>query len=205
MSNDVAALPESVTYIPKIVLALRDLDGVAKASAVREAIVASMVAAHEPINETIQSGAPKYQNDIRWARMHLVNAGLLEPMEVSGRGNWQLTSSGWTTSMDHSTVVAIYTKSANKSGKPLSESKQAPSDDGLQKDLPGLNSWEHQLKKILTTMPDKGFERLCAAIMTKNGLHATKVTGQTGDQGIDGEGLLAIDQLQLVSVKVAWQ
>lgn len=184
---------------------LREMDGVAKAGAVREAIVAAMVAAKEPINETIQSGAPKYQNDIRWARMYLVNAGMLERSEVSGRGTWKLTPAGWSTKLDESAVVAIYFKSEGKNGAPPTESKVVPSDDGLQKDLTGLNSWESQLKKLLTKMPDKGFERLCAETMTKNGLHSTKVTGSTGDQGIDGEGFFAIDALKLISVKVAWQ
>ena len=68
-----------------------------------------------------------------------------------------------------------------------------------------MDSWELQLKKILTTLPDKGFERLCAQIMTENGLHATTVTGKPCDKGIDGEGLLAIDHAGLVSIRVAWQ
>jgi restriction system protein len=54
-------------------------------------------------------------------------------------------------------------------------------------------------------MPEKGFERLCAFIMTKNGLLATKVTGQSGDGGVDGEGMLAFDGLSLIKTPVAWQ
>lgn len=47
--------------------------------------------------------------------------------------------------------------------------------------------------------------RLCANIMTRNGLIAATVTGQTGDGGIDGEGMLAIDELSLIKAPVAWQ
>ena len=68
-----------------------------------------------------------------------------------------------------------------------------------------MRSWESELKSILVTMPDKGFERLCAYIMTKNGLEATTVTGKTGDGGVDGEGLLAFDGLALIKIPVAWQ
>jgi restriction system protein len=163
-----------------------------------------MVENHEPFNEQMHaSGVPKYQNDIYWARMYLVNAGLLAPPQAAGHGIWQLTPEGWTTALDADTVAAIYFKTAKKGKKPGEPA--LPTDDELQQELPGTVSWELQLKKILTTMPDKGFERLCAAIMTANGLHATKVTGQSGDKGIDGEGRMAFDKAGFVSIRVAWQ
>jgi len=198
---DLTKFPEAVGYIPRILSALREMDGIAKAAAVKEAIVATMTANGESISEKLlASGAPKYQNDMQWARMYLVNAGMLEPVSVAGRGVWKLTDAGWTTPLDAGTVATIY-----KGQKAAIDDQIAPNDNDLQQDLPGLDSWAHQLQKILKTMPAEGFERLCAAIMTKNGLHATKVTGQTGDKGIDGEGNLSFDGLGLVSIRVAWQ
>ena len=38
-------------------------------------------------------------------------------------------------------------------------------------------------KKILKTMPNKGFQQLSAENLTKNGPYATKVTGPSGRQG----------------------
>lgn len=204
--NDLQKLPDAVGYIPKIITTLREMNGVAKAAAVRNSIVAVMSAIKAPINETLlKTGVPKYQNDIQWARMYLVNAGLLEPVDVAGHGVWKLTKGGWSTPLDGQTVRKIYFQTAKKGKKTSSNDQVAPTDEDLQHDLPGMDSWELQLKKILTTMPDKGFERLCAEIMTKNGLHATKVTGQSGDKGIDGEGFIAIDSAALVSIRVAWQ
>ena len=196
----------SVYYIPRVVSALRDLGGVAKASAVRDAIVATMTENGEPFNETIlNGGAIKYQNDIAWARMHLVNASMLEPVKLAGHGVWKLTRDGWSMPLDAQTAAQIYSKSTGKGRVQSSDAIEAPSDEDMQQDLPGTDSWEHQLKKILRTMPDKGFERLCADIMAANGLYATKVTGKSSDKGIDGEGLLAFDKLSLVSIRVAWQ
>ena len=198
---DLKKMPEAAGYIARIVMALRDMDGIARAAAVKEAIVATMTGNQEPINETpLKTGAPKYQNDMQWARMYLVNAGMLEPVSVAGHGIWKLTEAGWATSLDAEAIKKIY-----KGQGAVSDDQPAPTDDDQQQELPGLDSWESQLRKILKTMPDKGFERLCAAVMTKNGLHATKVTGQTGDKGIDGEGLLSFDGLGLVSIRVAWQ
>ena len=198
--------PESVAYIPRVIAALRSMEGVAKASAVKDAIVTTMTEQKLPINEVmLASGVVKYQNDIQWARMFLVNAGMLEPSDPKSRGIWKLTPQGWQTPLDPAAVLAIYAQSAKKSKKAASDTQTAPSDEGTQQDLPGLKSWESEVKKLLQTMPDKGFERLCAEIMTRNGLHATKVTGQSNDKGIDGEGLLAFDDLELVSIRVAWQ
>ena len=198
--------PGPVEYIPRVVSALRDMDGVAKASAVRDAIVASMTEHGEPFNQTILStGAIKYQNDIAWARMYLVNAGMLEPVSVSGHGIWKLTQAGWAMPLDVQTAMNIYNQPTGKAAIASTDAQDAPSDDALQQDLPGTDSWAHQLKKILRSLPPQGFERLCAAIMTANGLHATKVNGHSGDKGIDGEGLLSFDKAGLVSIRVAWQ
>ena len=206
MNDDPQKIPESVGYIAKIVLALRAMNGVAKAAAVKNFIVETMTANQEPINEaTLKTGVPKYQNDIQWARMYLVNAGLLDPVNISGYGTWKLTKEGWSTPLDWETAKGIYFQTNKKGKKSAPDDQAAPKEEDQQHDLPGMDSWELQLKKILTTMPDKGFERLCAEIMTKNGLHATKVTGQSGDKGIDGEGFLAIDSAALVSIRVAWQ
>lgn len=194
--------PDAVAYIPRILAALRQMDGIAKAAAVKEAVVATMAEQHVRVDETqLQSGQTKYLNDMQWARMYLVNAELLEPVAVAGHGVWKLTDKGWQVRLDAQTALDIYNATAKKTKK-VTDTTPAPDDDG-QPEL--IQSWEAQLKNILTSLPHEGFERLCAQIMTKNGLHATKVTGQSGDGGIDGEGLMALDKSGLVSVRVAWQ
>lgn len=204
--NDLTKLPDSTSYIKPIIEALRSLKGVAKAAAVKQWIADSMAGQNQVIPETIlASGAQKFSNDIQWARMFLVNAEMLEPMAVAGYGNWKLTPKGWETKLDVTSVRLIYKTTAQKSNAPSSDNLDAPPEDARQGELVGTQSWEGVLKKILNTMPDKGFERLCAFIMTKNGLEATKITGQSGDGGIDGEGMLAFDDLSLIKTPVAWQ
>lgn len=201
-----AKLPDAVSYMPRIIAALRDMDGIAKAAAVKDWIVSTMSDNGEAINDMVlDSGVPKFQNDIQWARMYLVNGKLLEPMAIAGRGVWMLTPAGLNAPIDSESMSTVYFLTSKKGRKAASESEVAPNDDDQQQSLPGTESWEYQLKKLLIIMPDKGFERLCAAIMTKNGLHATKVTGQSDDKGIDGEGFLGFDPLGLVSIRVAWQ
>jgi restriction system protein len=199
-------MPESTKYIGPIIEALRSLNGVAKAAAVKQWIADAMTSKGLVIPETIMaSGEQKFSNDIRWARMYLVNAGILEPMATAGYGNWKLTPSGWDISLSPQNIQAIYDTTAQISAAVNSDAQDAPPEDPKQAELAGMSSWETVLKKTLTTMPDKGFERLCAFIMTKNELLATKVTGQSGDCGVDGEGMLAFDKLSLIKTPVAWQ
>lgn len=206
-NTDTQKLPEVVRFIPRILSALREMNGVAKAGAVKAAVVQAISEANETVNDQmLASGVPKYQNDIYWARMYLVNAGLLEPTKTAGHGIWKLTTEGWESPLDMATAAAIYFKTASKGSKNKDEADlPAPSGDDLQQDLEGTVNWQVQLKDILWSLSDKGFEHLCAAIMTANGLDQTKVTGQPNDKGVDGMGLMYLDDAGLLSIRVAWQ
>lgn len=196
---------DAVRYIPLVIEALRSLNGIAKAAAVKDWIAENLTSRKIPIPDTIlPSGAAKFTNDIQWARLYLVNAGLLESKETAGHGYWKLTSSGWDKAITPEAVKAIYEKTASK-GKAFPATPESGGSEDVQGELIGLESWEKTLQKILSTMPDKGFERLCACIMTENDLLATQVTGQQGDGGIDGEGMLPFDELGLIKMPVAWQ
>lgn len=206
-NTEAQALPEVVRFIPRILSTLRDMNGVAKAGAVKAAVVQAIFEAGEAINDQmLASGVPKYQNDIYWARMYLVNAGLLEQAKTAGHGTWKLTNQGWESPLDMATAAAIYYQTASKGSKNKDEANlPAPSGDDLQQDLEGTVNWQVQLKEILWSLSDQGFEHLCAAIMTANGLDQIKVTGKSGDKGIDGMGLMYLDEAGLVSIRVAWQ
>jgi len=206
-NTDAQNLPEVVRFIPRILGTLREMNGVAKAGAVKAAVVQAIFDAGETVNDQmLASGVPKYQNDIYWARMYLVNAGLLEPAKMAGHGTWKLTTLGWESPLDMATAAAIYFQTASKGSKHKDQADlPAPSGDDLQQDLEGTVNWQVQLKDILWSLSDQGFEHLCAAIMTANGLDQIKVTGKSGDKGIDGMGLMYLDDANLISVRVAWQ
>ncbi len=206
MSYSQKKYPESIRYIPMIVEALKSMSGVAKASAVKQWIAESLLASNQKIPETVLAGgALKFANDIQWARMYLVNAKILEPMESAGYGTWKLTPEGWIATIDQEGARKIYEATSPKGKTQNSDVQEAPPEESQQVELDGMGSWESTLKKILTSMPPTGFERLCAFIMTKNGLEATVVTGKSGDGGVDGEGMLAFDDLSLIKTPVAWQ
>lgn len=192
-------------YVPLVVKALRSINGVGQTSAVRELVEGYLAANGSVETTTLTSGESKLGNDIRWARYYLVNSGHIAPTSESGRGIWKLTAKGWSDELLENFGNEVLGKSAGFKKSGLDVFSAAPEEDSASSNNESQNSWSDQLKKLLVTMPDKGFERLCAYLMTKNGLLAAKVTGQTGDGGVDGEGMLAFDALALIKTPVAWQ
>lgn len=140
---DTQKIPEVVRFIPRILSTLREINGVAKAGAVKAAVVQAIFEAGEPVNDQLLSnGVPKYQNDIYWAHMYLVNAGLLEPSKVAGRGVWKLTPEGWQSPLDMATAAAIYFQTASKGNKNKDEADlPAPRNYDLQQYLEGTVNW----------------------------------------------------------------
>ncbi len=189
----------AVAYVPRIVEALRDLGGKAKTSTVRAAIVDAMIAREEFIDETeLSNGEPRYQADMRFARLYLLEAGKLEPMAVSGFGVWQLTPEGWNMPLDSATIASICKK--NPSGPTAQATLEL-----IQDELPEVAQGDLALQKLLLQLSDIGFERLCAAIMTANNAEVHVANGKAGDGGIDGSASFSLDSLSLVSFRVAWQ
>lgn len=185
-----------------VVEALREMGGLGKAASVKGWIADRIVSSGKELpDKVLSSGASKFTNDIQWARMYLVNAGLLEPAKESGHGIWKLTSKGWESALDQQTAEKIYNASAKKAS---SDNQVAPEDDDKQGELPATKSWRTELAQLLIKLPDAGFERLCARIMAESGIDAN-VTGRSGDGGVDGEGFLPVGGFNLVKMKVAWQ
>ena len=109
MSVITATTKAQIEYIPMVVQALRQMDGSSKASAVKEWIADRITASGKDLPDTmLASGASKFANDIQWARMYLVNAGILETVEKAGRGTWKLTPQGWELPLNNNTGQQIY-------------------------------------------------------------------------------------------------
>ena len=59
------------------------------------------------------------------------------------------------------------------------------------------------LLETIKGLPASGFERLCQRLLREAGFDDVKVTGQSGDGGIDGHGVLRVNEL--VSFRVVFQ
>ncbi|MEO6062127.1 MAG: restriction endonuclease, partial [Thermoflexales bacterium] len=65
------------------------------------------------------------------------------------------------------------------------------------------NDYRAEILGILLALPPNGFENLSQRLLRESGFTQVKVTGKSGDGGIDGYGTLQISRL--VSFKVLFQ
>jgi len=185
--------------MPLILEALRTIGGSAKASTVRDWVTVKLADMGVEIpTDTLASGAPKFPNDLQFARLHLVNASLLETKAVSGHGIWKLSGLGWSTVLTPESALAIM-----NAPKPAG-TQQEPIPDP-QTTIPETEDEKSQLYSILKGLHATGFERLCSAIMAQTGVEPDVTQGKSGDGGVDGYGRMAFGPASLVKVTVAWQ
>ena len=57
--------------------------------------------------------------------------------------------------------------------------------------------------EVLLNIPPDGFERLCQRLLRESGFQQVKVTGRSGDGGIDGNGILQVNPF--VSFQILFQ
>jgi restriction system protein len=144
---------------------------------------------------------------LAWGRTALKRAGLLTN---STRGVWALTGEGTAMVADRSvTDEQRRERVREKWSGYLAGLRQArkarPSDDdsGPEPYEPAAErSWKERLLDQLMTMRPDAFERLAQRLLREADFDSVKVTGQSGDGGIDGRGVY---RLGLVSFPVFFQ
>ncbi|HRI18645.1 MAG TPA: Mrr restriction system protein, partial [Burkholderiaceae bacterium] len=146
-------------------------------------------------------------NQVHWARQYLVWEGLIDSTR---RGVWTLTPAGQGTHLTTEKSREIFLNQvkrqaalrrevAGKSEAASSEQAEAaPSAPQTDEDQ-GLQGF----LSVLRSLSPVGFEHLCMRLLREAGFERVQVTGRTGDGGIDGVGVLQINQL--VSFNVVFQ
>ena len=56
-------------------------------------------------------------------------------------------------------------------------------------------AWRDELLKILLALPSAAFERVCQRLLRESGFVEVRVTGRSGDGGIDGVGVVRLGGL----------
>ncbi len=145
----------------------------------------------------------KIEYRLAWARTYLKGMGALENSE---RGVWAVTESGRSATetdidrLHREYRLALRTaRRARASGAATSNGdpgEDAGEDEGAPDD------WKEQLLQVLLDMAPDRFEHLARRLLREAGFVSARVTGQTGDGGIDGIGIY---RLSLVSFPVFFQ
>jgi len=142
---------------------------------------------------------------VHWARFYLAKAGYLGS---SRHGVWSLTDkSRDIESLTFDQSRDVFRSVASQFGK-ARRAKTAQStgvDESVtpeQVEAAGLDYVQEIAAKLLA-LPPSGFERFCQRLLRESGFQQVTVTGQSGDGGIDGIGILQVNAL--VSFKVLFQ
>ena len=153
-------------------------------------------AEQEAVNKNGQS---RIKNQVHWARQYLVWGGYLD---ASKRGVWGLTDKGRTTSIDAVDPLGLF-KTIHKAVAEKRQPKDITEDDQSAPDETEVTDHRSRVLEIVRKLPPEGFERLCQRLLRESGFQQVTVTGQSGDGGIDGIGILKVNPF--VSFNVLFQ
>jgi restriction system protein len=193
--------PQFVRYFGPTVEALKDLGGSGQPAEVMDWIANALDVTDEHQLEVLSSGQTRFANQVHWARFYLSKAGYIDS---SQRGVWSLTKQGLSATINHDMALTIFrdVQEAIKKDKEREvEFEEDESEEGLGPEDP--RDYRIRLMETLMSLPASGFERLCQRILRESGFQEVKVTGRSGDGGIDGNGILQINPF--VSFQVLFQ
>ncbi|MBX9579749.1 MAG: restriction endonuclease [Gemmataceae bacterium] len=192
-------------YIYPVVAALKKLGGSARPAEVYPIVALDLNLPDAVLGATRKNGTSQYENHVNWARLYLVRTGYLDK---SKHGVWTLTEKGreaepFTDEQLRGVLrQGRQTGPAGKAGAvvPVAED---PEQDLVAEDVEDDTDYRTELLLLLRTLPPGGFERLCQRLLREAGFEQVAVTGRSGDQGIDGIGVLRVNPF--VTFKVLFQ
>ena len=193
--------PQFVRYILPILHVLREMGGSATAAEVTDAVIERENLPEEMLEQTNKNGQSKVRNQIAWARMYLVHSGHIDS---SVRGVWRLTDKGQHEDLANLNVSSLF-KGVQGAFKANAGDLPAPAKpaESVEEAESRFEAEETVLLPVIKSLSPEGFERLCQRLLREHGFQNVRVTGRSGDGGIDGEGILEINPL--LSFKVLFQ
>jgi restriction system protein len=191
-----------VRWFGPLLDALRELGGSGTPSEVVDQIAKDLKLPEEVQTELMDSGAPRFPNQVAWARFYLTREGLLDS---SKRGIWSLTDRGRATRLSPEEARRLFLKWVKIFAEERKKRKDAPEteEEAPETSTSQPTDYRKELLGLLLRLPPSGFERLCQRLLRESGFVQVVVTGRSGDGGIDGYGTLQINSL--VSFKVLFQ
>jgi restriction system protein len=178
--------------------ALRELGGSGSPDEVVERIAADLHVPDSVQNELLPSGTLRFRNQVAFACMFLKREELVSSSKF---GVWSLTERGRGRSLSSEQARDI---SRKRWRRPVTGTPEAAFADpvGDEPDTPRAD-YRTEVLQLMLALPAAGFEQLCRRVLREAGFVQVIVTGRSGDQGIDGYGMLQINRL--VSFQVLFQ
>jgi restriction system protein len=160
--------------------AMRELGGSASVGEQEDKVAQLLNLSDQEASEIHRGNRSKLSYRLAWARNYLKRAGLLEN---SARGVWALTANG-------KSVQKVDPAKINRDVKALDRIEGEPDEPT---DVPPAETrWEEEALEVIKQIPPKAFETLCQRLLRESGFIQVKITGRSGDGGIDGRGVVRV-------------
>lgn len=187
-------------FIKPVLNVLQNNGGAGDSVGVTEQVINQLGITEKELEETTSNGQSRIKNQINWARFYLFKAGLVDN---SQRGIWRLTNEGLERKLSDEDVSILVkevqetTRKTTNLNNPIKE--QIKIDNSLTEEE------EHSLEliSIIQELSPSGFEKLCKRLLTEIGINEIQITGGAGDQGIDGKGIVKLNDV--VSLNIVFQ
>lgn len=194
---------EFVKWFGPLLQALRDLGGSATPREAIEKIATNEKVPASAREEILKSGQDRFYNQVMWARQYLVWEGYIDSGQ---RGVWSLTHLGKNVTLTLAESREIFLKQVQRFSKIRKTASKletsGPSEIVVNQDTPQSDqdaSLEYFLIVVKSLSPS-GFERLCMRLLREAGFERVQVTGRSNDGGIDGVGVLQLNDLMSFNV-----
>ncbi len=192
--------PQFMRFFVPIVQTLRELGGSGNVGEVIDIVIEKLKIPEDEQQKTLKNGESKVRNQAQWARLYLVKGGYLN---TSNRGVWTLTEKAQNEVLTKEKVIEIIREERKRFREQSKKNKILEIKPNVVEDEVDIEDSDHSLIDILQKLPADGFERLCQRLLREAGFQEVRVTGKTGDGGIDGYGILEVNPL--VSFNVLFQ
>ena len=138
----------------------------------------------EVLHNPEKGGITEIEYRLMWTRTYLK---IYRVIENSVRGIWSLTEKGSKLDkVEEKEVVRVVREQMKKHKKEASESDDEPNTKV---------EWQEELLDVILRMSPSAFERLIQRLLRESGFVQVEVTGQSGDGGVDGQGILRLGGL----------
>lgn len=176
--------------------AIKRLGGSASISELDEEVTRQLGLTDEEIAEPHDERRTELEYQLAWARTYLKGYGLLDNSE---RGVWVLTPRGKDVdAVDPRRVERLFRdqRRNKKAGRTGDDSQVAiPIDTPETAEEVLEQTWRDELLATLLRLRPDAFERLCQRLLRESGFVEVRVTGRSGDGGIDGVGIVRLGGL----------
>lgn len=194
--------PDFTKYFVPIIEILKELGGSGNPGEVADLIIERYNISEDELERRNKNGGSTVKNRIAWARFYLVKGGVLDSTK---RGVWTLRPNAFDLidlEKPNEFFSRIHELFEKKRPSTAGGAETIGIDEEIEEKVEDEN-YRVQVMDIVKNLPPSGFERLCQRLLRESGFSQVKVTGKSGDGGIDGYGVLELNPL--MSFKVLFQ